>query len=135
MKKGFTLIELMIVVAIIGILAAVAVPAYTEYVKKSREAEAVNTLGDIRTAQYSYRDDIAAGNGFFATSLRNLRWKLENGTTRGIAPASFEYSVLTANNVPNGQQANTPGGSTAFVLHPTIQLNMDGILTYSNPEN
>ncbi len=47
-QKGFTLIELMIVVAIIGILASIAIPSYQDYVKKGRAAEATSTLADLR---------------------------------------------------------------------------------------
>ena len=56
MQKGFTLIELMIVVAIIGILAAVAVPAYQDYTIKSKISEAASMASVVRTAidvQYS----------------------------------------------------------------------------------
>ena len=49
-KKGFTLIELMIVVAIIGILAAVAIPAYSSYTKRARMTEVTNAMGAIGTA-------------------------------------------------------------------------------------
>ncbi|HDP24977.1 MAG TPA: pilin [Deltaproteobacteria bacterium] len=49
-KKGFTLIELMIVVAIIGVLAAVAIPAYSGYVKRARMSEITNAMGAIGTA-------------------------------------------------------------------------------------
>lgn len=56
MKKqaGFTLIELMIVVAIIGILAAIAIPNFMSYQCKAKQAEAKSNLGNIRTAQEAY---------------------------------------------------------------------------------
>ena len=55
--QGFTLIELMIVVAILGILAVVALPRYQSYVYKSKTTEAVGFLSEIKAHQESYRAD------------------------------------------------------------------------------
>jgi type IV pilus assembly protein PilE len=56
-QAGFTLIELMIAVAIVGILAAIAYPQYTEFVQRSRIADATSSLNDFRTRMEQYFQD------------------------------------------------------------------------------
>ena len=58
-QKGFTLIELMIVIAIIGILAAIALPAYQDYTVRSRVSEALTLAG---AAKITVQDHLAGGN-------------------------------------------------------------------------
>ena len=53
--SGFTLVELMIVVAIVAILAAIAIPSYLRFQSKAKTAEATNNLGAIRAAEETYR--------------------------------------------------------------------------------
>jgi len=81
-QKGFTLIELMIVVAIIGILAALAIPAYTDYTIKSRVGEGASLSGSFKTATEVYWSE----NGTLTGIVAGL-----NESTLGLSDAEGEY--------------------------------------------
>ncbi|MDN3557133.1 type IV pilin protein [Halomonas maura] len=71
-QAGFTLIELMIVVAVIGILAAIAYPSYTQYVQKARRVDAMSSLTDIASQLercYTVSSDYQAANCPSGTSV------------------------------------------------------------------
>ena len=86
MKKGFTLIELMIVIAIIGILAAVAIPMYSDYTKKSRTSEVAVNLKEVVKMQILWKEDPQLGGkstNNWATSIYSIGFKTSKGT--GVA--------------------------------------------------
>ena len=76
LQQGFTLIELMIVVAIIGILAAIAVPAYQDYTIRSRVSEAAALSGAVKTAM-----DVAFSEGYALGSIPTTAASLNLSTS------------------------------------------------------
>jgi type IV pilus assembly protein PilA len=78
-KKGFTLIELMIVVAIIGILAAIAIPDFLKFQAKAKQSEAKQNLGAIFTTQVAYfGENNTFGSG--TNCFTDIAWSPEGKT-------------------------------------------------------
>ncbi len=93
LQKGFTLIELMIVVAIIGILAAVALPAYQDYTIRAKVSEVVLAASQCRT---SITETVQSANG--ATLPADNGWGCEQNTagTAASAPSKYVLSIQTS---------------------------------------
>ena len=106
-KKGFTLIELMIVVAIIGILAAIAIPNFLKFQAKSKQSEAKANLGAIFTGQISYFGEQNAYGDFVA-----VNW-VPSGTPR------YHYMLGAFQAAPNNVNvgAETLSGSATPVAN------------------
>jgi type IV pilus assembly protein PilA len=88
-QQGFTLIELMIVVAIIGILAAVALPAYQDYTKKAKVSELILAASACRTA---ITETVQTGN---AASMAANGWGCESASPASKYVASISTSAAT----------------------------------------
>ena len=88
-QKGFTLIELMIVVAIIGILAAIALPAYSDYTKRAKVTEVILAASGART---SVAENVSA-NGLTAMPLTA---SVQTSVSKYVASVAYAAGVITA---------------------------------------
>jgi type IV pilus assembly protein PilA len=79
-KTGFTLIELMIVVAILGILAAIAIPAFVTYVRRAKTAEATDQVKKLFDAASTYYDKQFVGKGITAEGSEHCTVPVGNDT-------------------------------------------------------
>lgn len=121
-KQGFSLVELMIAVAIVGILAAVAYPSYTRYVINSNRSAAQSHLMDIAQLEQQYLLD----NRAYTATLSDL-----NGLSTPTAVSKYYTITITvdAGPPPTFLATATPKAGTAQATDVTLTINNAGTKT------
>ena len=121
-QKGFTLIELMIVVAIIGILAAVAVPAYQNYTIKARFSEVVNATAPFKTAvELCVQSGNCNNAGAVVVPASGARTAVEVPNDSGASGVVTSVTVSAAGVIlATPVAANGIAAADTFQLTPTI---------------
>ena len=115
MQQGFTLIELMIVVAIIGILAAIALPAYQDYTKRAKMSEAILAASACRTTITEVYQSGSASNWPAADA-----WGCEGASSKYVQAVNTDTSGVVTVKVQGFNDAtNIPDGAT-ITLKPYI---------------
>ncbi|HIF9337851.1 TPA: pilin [Photobacterium damselae] len=110
-QKGFTLIELMIVVAVIGVLAAIAIPQYQRYVAKAEVASALATMSGVKTNVEAYTVE----NGQFPDGV-------SAATSLGVP--STEVGTIELS-----KTGNTDGGSIIFEFYSTASAGVSSFVS------
>jgi type IV pilus assembly protein PilA len=132
-RRGYTLVELMIVVSIVGVLAALATYGVRRYVLASKSAEAIELINNIRAAQEQFRDerfryldvssvDVASGSFFpFASkaALRNNKHTWATGTT-GVAGKWAELGIFPSGPVAFGYACAAGQAANAVPTQATL---------------
>lgn len=128
-QKGFTLIELMIVVAIIGILAAIALPAYQDYTARAKVSEVVLAASQCRTAITE-----ASQTGFAADATANGFGCGEKGTTDATSTQYVKEITTTAAGEINvvAQNISQLGSNVNLTLTPYADVGLTTKMAASN---
>ncbi len=117
MQKGFTLIELMIVIAIIGILAAIAIPAYQDYTVRAKVSEGISLAGAAKLAVAETYDStggyVADNNAYGLPDAVSI-------TGANVASVSVSSTgVITINYAASGVGGSPTANSTNITIDPT----------------
>ena len=110
LQMGFTLIELMIVVAIIGILAAVAIPAYQDYIARSQVSEAVSLTSGGKTPMAEYFADKGYWPALASDVMGTTAGKYTSAITITAGNTGTSTVTLTANIKNSGVNASITQG-------------------------
>lgn len=105
---GFTLLELMIVVAVIAILAIIALPSFVEQIRKGKRAEAVQAIGDVQLRQERYRADNPSyatmdqlTGSAAATTAYNAALNNYNVSVTGVSGTGYTITATRKNDLAN----------------------------------
>lgn len=118
-QQGFTLIELMIVIAILGILLAIAIPAYSDYTARAKASEAMLASAPVKQAVSEY----FISNGVYPP----------NTAAVGVNPtatkyfASWAYTDAAGTFTVTARATNCPGGEPVFTFTPTAATAQDSV--------
>ncbi len=108
-QQGFSLIELMIVVAVVGILSAIAIPAYTDYIRRGKFTEAHSTLADLRIKMEQYFQDNRTYVSGGTTCGATLPTTLNTATPTG----ALKYFSISCTGTASTYTVTASGGAGA----------------------